>query len=121
MNKFLIALAAAVAVATPATAQNADRDGTVGVNVSGVLDRLGIDLNTHAIPNNILRILPPAAASVCNMSTSQLAYQYQQVGNMNCKAMMVSKGLKKAAKAQAVAKTAAGTVTTTTKTTVTTK
>jgi len=103
MNKYLIAFTAAVAATAPAAAQ----DNKVRVDVSGVLDRLELDLTAVGLTNNVVRLPPPAAASVCNMTTSQLAYQHQQVGNMSCKAGIVSKSLKKAAKEQAVAKTAA--------------
>lgn len=106
MNKYLIALAAAVVAAAPAAART-DRDNKVSVDVSDVLEKLELDLASVALPNNVVRIAPPAAAAACNTTTSQLAYQYQQVGNMGCKAKIATSKVKKAAKEQAVAKTAA--------------
>lgn len=107
MNKQSASLAAAaalVAAASPAAAWQANR---VHVDVSGVVNRLGLDLATVSLDNNVVLLLPPAAASVCGATTSELAYQQQQGGRMSCKAKLVNGSLKKAAKAQAKPKAAA--------------
>lgn len=105
MNKPFAALAAAAVIATaaPAAAFQANR---VQVDVSAVINRLGLDLAAVSLDNNIVMLMPPAAATVCGATTSELAYQQQQGGRMSCKAKLVNGSLKKAAKAQAKPKPA---------------
>lgn len=105
MKKPFAALAAAavIAAAAPAATFQANQ---VHVDVSAVANRLGLDLAAVGLDNNVVLLLPPAAATVCGATTGELAYQQQQVGRMRCKAKLVTGSLKKAAKAQAKPKTA---------------
>ena len=79
MNKIAIALVAAL-VATPAAAWQGNK---VNVDVSGVADRLGLDLAAVELKNDIVQVTPPVAASVCGVTTSELATQQRDAGTMS--------------------------------------
>ena len=102
--KALIAIAVlASATAIPATA--ATQNGLVNVDVSNVLNNLDLDLLNNSLNNNTVQVPIGVAATVCGVNASVLAKS--TAAPVTCTAKNTSTALKKAAKDQAVAKTAA--------------
>ena len=102
MKKYLVAIAAAAAVAAPAAAQ---QSGLVNVDVSNVLNNLDLDLLNNSLNNNTVQVPIGIAANVCGVNANVLAAQRKSGDLVRCTAKNTSVALKKAAKSQAVPKT----------------
>lgn len=104
MKVMLIAASAASLFAAPALAQH--QDGVVNVNVENVLNDLDVDLLNNVLNNNTVQVPIGVAANVCGVTANVLAAQRKAGEPVTCTAKSTSTALKKAAKAQAVPKTA---------------